>query len=494
MPVAEAVAVNPQLLVEEEDPEKDLLVLQELAEWATRYSPIVGLEEGPAPQSLLLDITGCAGCFHGEDRLAERATRELKETGWFACVAIADTIGAAWAIAHYSATPRVIVPQSTEKALLALPISSLRLPAQEVQSLAGLGVERVGSLAELPRAGIAARFSTTVLQRLDQALGRLPEVIVPERSMPQAQAAYSLDYPTDRLDVLNWVMDRLVQRLQAILENRNQGARQVECWLYQERREPLRVEVFLFRPSRSSLHIGNLLRIRLEQLRLDDAVNAMRLRVLVAESLVDSQTDFLDAKERPDEKALSALIDHLSSRLGPEVVARAVLVPDPQPEYASRFEPVIRPLTPDPSPRRGEGRHLSTPDPSPRRGEGRHRGNLSPRRGEGRHQGNSRQSPVAAHHSPLTTHHSHRPLRLWPLPQPVSAMSLVPDGPPLRFRWQGRDYRVVHAWGPERIEAGWWRGPDVHRDYYVVATHLGTRFWLFRRHEDGRWFLHGCFD
>src|SRR6516165_3517706 len=116
MPVAEAVAVNPQLLVEEEDPEKDLLVLQELAEWATRYSPIVGLEEGPAPQSLLLDITGCAGCFHGEDRLAERATRELKETGCFACVAIADTIGAAWAIAHYSATPRVIVPQSTEKA------------------------------------------------------------------------------------------------------------------------------------------------------------------------------------------------------------------------------------------------------------------------------------------------------------------------------------------------------------------------------------------
>ena len=73
-------------------------------------------------------------------------------------------------------------------------------------------------------------------------------------------------------------------------------------------------------------------------------------------------------------------------------------------------------------------------------------------------------------------------------------MSLVPDGPPLRFRWQGRDYRVVHAWGPERIEAGWWRCRDVQRDYYVAATQLGNRFWLFRRPADNRWFLHGSFD
>jgi protein ImuB len=73
-------------------------------------------------------------------------------------------------------------------------------------------------------------------------------------------------------------------------------------------------------------------------------------------------------------------------------------------------------------------------------------------------------------------------------------MSLMPDGPPLRFTWEGNEYRVVHSCGPERIETGWWRGPDIHRDYYVVATHLGTRFWLFRRREDDRWFLHGCFD
>jgi len=40
-----------------------------------RYSPIVGVEEGPCPESLLVDITGCAACFHGEDRLRQLLAR-----------------------------------------------------------------------------------------------------------------------------------------------------------------------------------------------------------------------------------------------------------------------------------------------------------------------------------------------------------------------------------------------------------------------------------
>jgi protein ImuB len=33
----------------------------------------------------------------------------------------------------------------------------------------------------------------------------------------------------------------------------------------------------------------------------------------------------------------------------------------------------------------------------------------------------------------------------------------------------------------------------VRRDYYLVETTAGRRFWLFRALEDGRWFLHGAF-
>ena len=61
-------------------------------------------------------------------------------------------------------------------------------------------------------------------------------------------------------------------------------------------------------------------------------------------------------------------------------------------------------------------------------------------------------------------------------------------------------HEVVKAYGPERIETAWWRGPTVRRDYYVVETGLGARYWIFRRLGSGsagrpgsEWFLHGTF-
>jgi protein ImuB len=64
----------------------------------------------------------------------------------------------------------------------------------------------------------------------------------------------------------------------------------------------------------------------------------------------------------------------------------------------------------------------------------------------------------------------------------------------MRFRSRGREYRVASAWGPERIETGWWRGAMIARDYYHIETLTGQRFWLFRRLDDDRWFLHGAFE
>jgi hypothetical protein len=65
--------------------------------------------------------------------------------------------------------------------------------------------------------------------------------------------------------------------------------------------------------------------------------------------------------------------------------------------------------------------------------------------------------------------------------------------PPVRFRLGDRMHRIVQAHGPERIETAWWRGPSVRRDYYVVETESGERFWVFRRLRDGGWFFHGMF-
>ena len=48
--------------------------------------------------------------------------------------------------------------------------------------------------------------------------------------------------------------------------------------------------------------------------------------------------------------------------------------------------------------------------------------------------------------------------------------------------------------GPERIEAGWWDGAEVRRDYYVATSARGESFWIYRDHRDlSAWYLHGVF-
>ena len=87
-----------------------------------------------------------------------------------------------------------------------------------------------------------------------------------------------------------------------------------------------------------------------------------------------------------------------------------------------------------------------------------------------------------------------RPIRLLSNPREIVATAIVPEGPPISFRYEGAGHAVVESVGPERIETGWWRGPPMRRDYYRVTTDAGRRCWVFRHRDTGRWFLHGWFD
>jgi protein ImuB len=339
-----------------------------------------------------------------------------------------------------------------------LPVAALRFSSEPLQLLSDLGVDRVGQLLALPRAEIPARFGAGVLHRLDQALGRAPEVITPCRTLPEIQANRRFEYATDRFDVLKRSLEELTEEIHAALRKRHWGARQVACCLHHEKAAPCELEVTLFQPTGSLKHLTALLRTRLEQVRVAEPVSGISLRVTAAEPLYLSQADFMETEQTQGLKELSILIDRLSNRLGRDAVTRPALVPDPQPEYACRFIPVI-----------GEGRGT--------RDEGQNGCNLL---------------SLTSHLSPLVPRLS--PLRLWPTPARIEVLRVIPGGPPWKFHWAGTDYHVTRAWGPERIETGWWRGDDVHRDYYMVATDAGTRFWLFLRQDDNRWFLHGCFD
>ncbi len=46
---------------------------------------------------------------------------------------------------------------------------------------------------------------------------------------------------------------------------------------------------------------------------------------------------------------------------------------------------------------------------------------------------------------------------------------------------------------PQRIEAGWWDGFDITRDYFVAHSRAGECLWVFRDRRGGGWYLHGLF-
>jgi len=80
----------------------DRQALSELAEWCQQFSPLVGLDQTDEPDSLLLDVSGVIPLFGGEASLARRVVAACRHSGWDVRVAIADTAGAAWAVARLS--------------------------------------------------------------------------------------------------------------------------------------------------------------------------------------------------------------------------------------------------------------------------------------------------------------------------------------------------------------------------------------------------------
>src|SRR5215208_4679665 len=169
--VAHAQALVPELHVAESTPEADDEGLTRLATWCMRYSPLVAADR---PNGVWIEAAGSAHLFGGEEALLQDLTRRLRRAGVDARAAIADTPGAAWAVARH-ASERMIVPGGMAAAIAELPVAALRLPTETVDALQRLGVERIGQLAAMPNAPLTRRFGPDVRRRLDQALGHAAE-------------------------------------------------------------------------------------------------------------------------------------------------------------------------------------------------------------------------------------------------------------------------------------------------------------------------------
>ena len=459
LPLAQAQARVPGLAVAEADPAADAAALERLAAWCLRYTPLTAPDP---PDGLWLDTTGCAQLHGGEATMLAEFVRRLERSGIAARAAVADTPGAAWAVARHAEQPAtVIAPGGQADALALLPVSALRLPEDALSSLRRLGLDLVGQLAAVPRAPLARRFGARrfgpgLLLRLDQALGRVVEPISPV--FPPEAIQHRLVFPEPLLtaDAFITVIARLAVAVCAELELVGQGARQLALLFERVDGHVQAVRIGTAKPSRDARHLGHLLDERLEEVDPGLGVEAMRLVVTLAEPLAWAQATAALApgdEGQPPAADVAALVDRLTNRLGKGRVFRVAPVESDVPERAIRAVPVLA------------------------------------------------QGPTATETSwPVSLP---RPVRLFRPPQPVQALAVLPDHPPAAFTWRRVRRRVRRADGPERIHGEWWlRDGEARamRDYWAVEDEEGRRYWLFRRGDgtdlatgDLGWFLHGLF-
>ncbi|MFN6953104.1 MAG: Y-family DNA polymerase, partial [Albidovulum sp.] len=263
MPVAEARAALPATMatapgacvVAEATPAADAGALRALALWAQRFSPWVSVD---GEDGLLLDATGCEGVFGSERAMARAVLAGLRRLRIEARVAAAGTIGAAWAGARFGAAERepVVIESGEariEAALAGLPVAALRLEAETIAGLSEIGITRVGEVLALPRAVLPARFGGVVLRRVDQALGRVAEVLDPVREEAPIEASIVFDGPTTNVEAVSRAVREVVEAewgVCAQLRAKERGARVLRVELARADLSPAVLEVVLSRPGR----------------------------------------------------------------------------------------------------------------------------------------------------------------------------------------------------------------------------------------------------
>jgi protein ImuB len=476
-PLADARAKTGTLQVRDVDATADDAALRRLTLWATRYTPTASpwlkefAGEDHGADGFFLDIEGSAHLFGGEQSLIADLAARLERFGLPARLAVADTPGAAWALSRFHRTALFVLPASRQAAALAeLPIEALRLSGETRTALRRLGFKSVGALLDKPRAPFAARFAAELLRRLDQALGRADEPLVPIVAPPVYHSLHYLLEPIVSQQAVVARASRLMQNLVHVLVRDDVGARALRLCLYRVDGAVETIAIGLTAPTRSVAHVTRLLDLKLEALAaLDDTgfgFETIGLAVTRAEPMPARQIEFSSAdpafagEDGDRAERCAALIDALRQRLGPHRVRRFEPVASHLPERAEALPPVGGEAT---------------------------AGALSG--------SSSWPAPEQAH-----------PLLLLPhAEQADDVTALVPDGPQRRFSWRGTIYDIAGAQGPQRIASEWWlhRKQDCDaaptRDYYLVEDLGGRRLWLYREGLYGRepaaarWFVHGLF-
>lgn len=426
--------------------EADAALLDRLALLAVRrWSPIAAVTP---TDGLWVDLAGCDHLHGGEERFCRRLLAFCRRAGFTARVAVADTPGAAHALARFGRAELTQVdPHGTVEAISPLPIAALRLAPTALSAARKFGFERIADLLPVARGPLARRLGLPAITRLDQALGGVAEPITPRHDAEVPAVERRLLEPISTADAIEQVMADLLADLAEVLQARGLGARSLRLTGLRVDGTEQVVAIGTSRPTREVSHLLRLLKLRIE--RIDPGWGLEQF------ALVAPHTEPLDAVDLGAVLAgetlvrdPARLVDVIAGRIGMRSVFRIAPVESHVPERA-----------------------VAHSDPNVLPGDW----------------------PAWQ-----------RPVRLFARPEPLHrVIALMPDQPPRRFEWRGTVYKIVAGDGPERVHGEWWRRDAeiwAVRDYYRVEDDAGGRYWVFRRGDgfeddtgDLSWWMHGVF-
>lgn len=491
-PLRDAQAICPELLTRPADPPGETAFLAALRRWAGKVSPWVAAQPD---NTLVIDLTGCAHLFGGEEAVIALLERDCTDIGLSLQAGLADTLGGAWALAHYAgrtlnplrsgdaidqearatrsragkrrhwtrggtapraalapvAGTRIAPPGRIRQVLAPLPVAALRLAPETEAGLARVGLRRIEDLAGLPRAALARRFGLEVGRRLDQALGREPEPVSPAAPDTVFAVRLTLPEPIGLRDDLIAGIDRLLPPLGDKLAAAGRGARRLQMELLRCDQTRQSFDLGLARPSADPARLRPLLLQKLDAVDAGFGIDVIRLEAVQTEPVHATQhAGHAEASRAAEAARPPTALDDLLGRLGARIGLEAV----------TRWHPADSHI-----PEKG-ATVLAAAWSAPH---------------EGDWPGSDRP----------------RPLTLFP-PEPVQARDA--PAPPARFRWRGQTLDLAGAVGPERLAPEWWLDdPNWRsgvRDYWRVETADGRRLWLYYAYGGAMssgWFCQGQF-
>ncbi|MEP3654753.1 MAG: DNA polymerase Y family protein [Litorimonas sp.] len=436
--LADARAICPTLLTEPVNEARSAALLRALWRWADHLSPWVALD---TPDGLFLDITGCSHLFGGEVNMGEKALERLEAMNITARIGIADTKGAAAALARFGrATVEVSESGQTIPTMRAYPVEGLRLAQKTSSDLRRAGLKTIGQLSEIKTSELARRFGLDLTKALAATLGHAPDPISPRSADPIYAARMTLPDPIGLKDDLISVLDRLVTSVCKRLEKDANGARRYYLTVRCVDTGDHVLQIGFARPTFEMRAVLQQFGRPLDALKIEYGADWFRLEAAHIEPIQPFQISLDQHKQTQNDT--SKIISTLGNKLGFDRVRQ--------------FHPIQS--------------HL-------------------PEREFVQVEAMDRRDPAVWKIAPRK-----RPVRLFRRPERL--VTLEPGRPPKRFQWRRSVYSTYQANGPERLSSEWWQADGgAVRDYWHVQTQDGPRFWLmtYPGAPEPSWYIAGRF-